>query len=371
MKMGELDGVLTAPGPHRIAVVGSGISGLAAAWLLSRDHHVTLFEAEKRPGGHSHTVDVRIDGVTAAVDTGFLVFNQRTYPELCSLFAHLEIPVAESDMSFAVSLSEPDLEWAGTDLSTVFAQRRNLLRPAFWQMLRDILRFNRETTGLALAGKVSAGETLGAFLIRGRYGAAFRDWYLLPMAAAIWSCPTRQMLDYPLDTFVRFCHNHGLLQIQDRPRWRTVRGGSRTYVDRIIADLPDVRLGCPVLNVRRDEAGVELTHSGGVERFDNLVLACHSDQSLRLLGAEASPEERGLLGAVRYQSNRALLHTDTRLLPRNPRVWAAWNYAAGTAAAGAPDTRPVSVSYLINRLQPLPFKTPVVVSLNPFAAPEP
>lgn len=354
----------------RIAVVGSGISGLAAAWMLAERHAVTLFEAAARPGGHSNTVEVTIDGVSHGVDTGFLVYNERTYPNLTALFRQLGVPTAASDMSFSLSLETPHIEWAGTSLDTLFAQRRNLLRPAFLRMLRDILRFNRAASDDAAA---SADESIGAWLARGGYSAEFRDWYLLPMAAAIWSCPTRTMLEYPFASFARFFRNHGLLQLSDRPQWRTVAGGARRYVERLLAPLNDVRLATRVLRARRDASGVTLdfVHSApglprGSERFDALVLACHSDQALGILGAQASGAERAVLGAVPYQPNRAVLHTDAMLLPRNRRVWSAWNYSAG---ADGLDGRTLSVHYLINKLQPLPFEAPVVVSLNPHREP--
>ena len=349
----------------RIAVIGGGIAGLASAWLLSRQHRVTLFEAGDYVGGHTNTIEVEVDGHRHPIDTGFLVFNDRTYPNLCALFACLGVASVESEMSFGVSLAEPAIEWAGSDLATVFAQPTNLLRPAFLGMLADILRFNRETTRMAAEG-TAASVSLGDYLVAGGYGRAFRDWYLLPMAAAIWSCPTRTMLDYPLATFVRFCHNHGLLQIFDRPRWRTVAGGGREYVRRILAELDDVQVATPVLGVERRPDGVWIRCRDGAERFDEVVFACHSDQTLAILGANASADERRILGAVKYQPNLALVHTDTALLPRRRKVWSAWNYLAG---AGRPDERPVSVSYLINRLQPLPFETPLVVSLNPFVEP--
>jgi predicted NAD/FAD-binding protein len=352
---------------ERIAVVGSGISGLAAAWLLARRYRVTLFEAAPRLGGHSHTVDVSLEGQRFPVDTGFLVFNHHTYPHLTALFETLGVEVVESEMTFSVSLAEPRLEWAGSSLATLFAQRRNLARPQFWAMLQDILRFNRETTRLAKQG-ASVPWSLQEYLDIEGYGRPFRDWYLLPMAAAIWSCPTGQMLDYPLATFVRFCHNHGLLQIFDRPQWLTVRGGSREYVQRIAQALEDVRLATPVIGLHRDEAGVSVQTAAGSERFDQLVLACHSDQALRLVGDTASGRELAVLEAIRYQPNRAVLHHDPLLLPQRRAVWSAWNYASG---AGEPEERPVSVSYLINRLQPLPVKTPVVVSLNPYVEPRP
>jgi predicted NAD/FAD-binding protein len=354
-------------GAKRIAVVGSGISGLAAAWLLGRRHEVTLFEADARLGGHSNTVDVTLEGRTHPVDTGFLVFNERTYPNLMAMFEQLGVASVETEMSFAVSLQDPDLEWAGSSLLTVFGQKRNLLRRPFWAMLSDILRFNRESSAW-IATHPNQRSSLREFLAAGHYGSSFSDWYLLPMAAAIWSCPTGQMLDMPLATFVRFCQNHGLLQVFDRPLWRTVKGGSREYVRRMAAKLREVRLACPVLAVTRDGAQLRVDHGGGSDRFDHVVMACHSDQTLAILGPTATAAQRDVLAAIRYQANRALLHTDTRLLPRDPRLWSAWNYFSGR---GDPGTRPVGVSYLINRLQPLPFKTPVVVTLNPAFEPDP
>lgn len=368
MKMGEIERLNFAGegvAGRRIAVIGGGIAGLSTAWLLAPQHSVTLFEAGSYVGGHTNTLDVTVDGLTHPVDTGFLVFNRRTYPNLCALFALLQVEAVETEMSFGVSLAEPELEWAGTDLASVFAQRSNLVRPAFLAMLRDIVRFNRETTRMAHEGAMPA-LSLGEYLDLEGYSQAFRDWYLLPMAAAIWSCPTRTMLAYPLAAFVQFCHNHGLLQILDRPTWMTVKGGGRSYVRRMLARLDDVRVNAPVQRVVRGEDGVWVHTAAGPERFDELVFACHSDQALAILGSEATPEERRILGAVQYQANVAYLHTDTALLPRRQKVWSAWNYLAGR---GAPDERPVSVSYLINRLQPLPFQTPVVVSLNPFTEP--
>jgi predicted NAD/FAD-binding protein len=352
---------------QRIAVVGAGISGLASAWLLSQRYDVTLFEAGNYLGGHTNTVDVTLDGKTHPVDTGFLVFNERTYPNLIALFERLGVDSVETEMTFAVSLENPDLEWAGASLGTVFGQKRNLVRRQFWSMLSDILRFNRESVGW-LASHPDNSRTLRDFLQAGRYSAAFADWYLLPMAAAIWSCPTGQMLDTPLATFVRFCQNHGLLQIFDRPAWRTVRGGGREYVRKLAAGLTDVRLACPVHAVARENGGLRVTHSGGSEHFDQVVMACHSDQSLAILGFTASDEQRALLAAIRYQPNRAILHSDRALLPRDEKLWSAWNYFAGR---GEPGHQPVGVSYLINKLQPLPFSTPVVVTLNPAREPDP
>jgi predicted NAD/FAD-binding protein len=353
---------------QRIAIVGSGIAGLGTAWLLHKQGHaVTVFEAERRAGGHTHTVDVTLDGITHPVDTGFLVFNDRTYPHLVGLFAELGVPSVASEMSFSVRDDRSGLEWAGTNLATLFARPANAVSPAFWSMLADILRFNRATTAAFAAGTLPS-TTLGAFLDANGYRRPFRDSYLVPMAAAIWSSPAREILGFPLPTFVRFCHNHGLLTIDDRPLWRTVQGGGRVYVDRIVARLPEVRLGCPVRSVRRhgDFVTIDSPARRG-ERFDGIVLACHSDQALSLL-ADPSADERRLLSRVRYQPNRVVLHTDAALLPRRRRAWAAWNYLAADDPDGR---RPVSVSYLINKLQPLPFRTPVVVTLNPAIEPDP
>ncbi|MBS1159509.1 MAG: Amine oxidase:FAD dependent oxidoreductase [Proteobacteria bacterium] len=352
---------------QRIAVVGAGISGLASAWLLSRQHDVTLFEAGSYLGGHSNTVDVTLEGKTHPVDTGFLVFNEKTYPNLIAMFEQLGVASVETEMSFAVSLENPDLEWAGSSLATVFRQKRNLLRPSFWSMLSDILRFNRESTDW-LATHPEQPLSLQDFLRAGCYSHAFADWYLLPMAAAIWSCPTGQMRDMPLATFIRFCQNHGLLQVFDRPLWRTVLGGSREYVRKIAERLTDIRLACPVSAVTRDGDHLRVTHAQGSELFDQVVMACHSDQSLAILGFTASDGQRDVLSAIRYQPNRAVLHTDPALLPRDEKLWSAWNYFAGQ---GDPGEQPVGVSYLINKLQPLPFNTPVVVTLNPAREPDP
>ncbi len=349
----------------RIAVVGSGIAGLSAAWLLSRSHEVTVFEANDYLGGHTHSVDVTLEGISHPVDTGFLVFNHRTYPNLTAMFRHLDIATAASEMSFGVSIGEGKIEWAGSSLASVFAQPANLLRPAFWGMLTDIAHFNTAATRMAGSApqETGAATTLGEFLRRGGYGRAFRDWYLLPMAGAIWSCPAQAMLDYPVRTFARFCQNHGLLQVANRPQWHTVRGGAREYVRRMARDIPSIRLQSAVNTIRTQGAVVSVHTRGGIESFDRAVLACHSDQALAILGTEASKDERRILGAVRYQPNRAVLHTDTALLPRRRAVWSAWNYLAD--AADTADAAPVGVSYLINKLQPLPFKQPVIVTLNP------
>ena len=356
----------------RIAIIGTGISGLGAAWALRHRAQITLFEAGSHFGGHTHTVDVDLPGEAPfAVDTGFLVLNERTYPKLQALFAELNVPLATSDMSFSVQTPLPGgstLEWSGSNLDTVFAQRRNLTRPAFWRMLRDILRFNREATALARRPDAELDPllTVGQYLRREGYGEPFLHWYLLPMTACIWSCPPGQMLDFPLATLVRFCDNHGLLQVNNRPQWFTVRGGARQYVQKMLAQLPDTRLRTPVLRVTRHDDGVEVHTFDGPIWFDRVIFACHSDQALALLDAP-SQDEREVLGAIRYQPNRALLHTDTSLLPRARRAWAAWNYESGPAQGEQAPT--VCLHYLLNKLQPLPTQRPIVVSLNPLREP--
>jgi predicted NAD/FAD-binding protein len=352
----------------RVAIIGSGIAGLGCAWLLRQQGcKVSLFEANDYLGGHTHTVDVLLDGVNAPVDTGFLVYNDRTYPKLIALFNELGITAAPSTMSFSVRNDSSGIEWAGTDIGSLFAQPGNALRPKFWRMLYELLRFNRETTAMHLEDRVY-DVTVGEFLEAGDYSTPFREWYLLPMAAAIWSVPELEVLDFPLPTFIRFCHSHGLLQISGRPQWRTVVGGARTYVDRIAAGLSDVRLSTPVRRVRRRRDSVDVsTDAVHGERFDQVVLACHSEQALALL-ADASGEERHLLQSIRYQANRVLLHTDIRLMPKRRRAWAAWNYLAPSDIGGG---KPVAVSYWLNRLQPLPFQTPLMVTLNPPFEPRP
>ena len=361
---------------RRVAVVGSGISGLSAAWQLAADAQVVLFEADGHFGGHAHTVDVTLDGLTHGVDTGFLVFNHATYPRLVRLFDDLAVHTAPSEMSFSVQVPQIGLEWSGCNLDTVFAQRRNLFNPRFLGMLRDLLRFNRLASALAERGdEAMLQPPIGDFLARHGFSAAFRDWYLRPMLGCIWQCPTDQMLRFPVATMIRFCHNHGLIRVTDRPQWHTVRGGSLQYVKRMLNRIPDARCNTAGLALRRvppgtASAGVWLDTWQGSERFDDVVLAGHSEQSLALLGAQASSAERAVLGAIRYQRNRALLHTDASLLPKRKKAWAAWNYER-SAAAAAQEQSAVCLHYLINRLQPLPWTTPVVVSLNPTREPAP
>ena len=350
----------------RIAVIGSGISGLASAYFLQRAHDVVLFEAGGYLGGHANTVDISVGGQACAADTGFLVYNERTYPNLVALFNELGVETIGSDMSFAVSAGSGALEWAGTNLDTVFAQRRRLLSPAFWGMLRDILHFNRHARQF-LAESEARATPLGELLSRQGYGALFRDAYLLPMAAAIWSSAPRDILDFPAATFLRFCLNHALLQVNDRPQWRTVGGGSRRYVQALAATLTDYRLNTPVQMVRRAGDGWHVHSARGAELFDTVVFATHAPTTLALL-ADADLEQRAVLGALRYQPNTAWLHTDTRLMPRLRKTWSAWNYLSQPQDDGS---QPVCVSYWLNQLQDLPLEQPVMVTLNPITPPEP
>lgn len=346
----------------KIAVIGAGIAGLSAAHFLNQDGHaVALFEAGDYLGGHTHTVDVTLDGRSAPVDTGFLVYNDRTYPNLLRLFDELGVGSVESNMSFSVRADREGVEWSGSSLATLLARPSNLVRPGFWRMLGDIVRFNREATAMVESGRFWS-VTLEEYLDAEGFSADFRALYLLPMAGAIWSAPARAVLEFPLPTFVRFCHNHGLLALNDRPQWRTVRGGGREYVRRIASRLSDLRLSSPVHRVRRLRTHVEIDSArGSAERFDQVVVACHSDQALAVL-ADPSLNEKRLLASVRYQPNRVVLHTDSALMPRRRALWSAWNYLAASDPSGS---RPVAVTYWINKLQPLPFATPVLVTLNP------
>jgi predicted NAD/FAD-binding protein len=365
-------------GLRKIAIVGSGISGLSVAHTLQGLADITLYDAGDYFGGHTHTVDVTLPTphgpVTQGVDTGFLVLNERTYPNLINLFAQLGVKTVASDMSFSVkvpgALNGRALEWSGSNLDTVFAQRSNLVRPRFLKMLADVLRFNALCNRMANANlDAELHQPLSDFLLENRLSNEFRDGYFLPMLGCIWSCPTDQMLRFPVATMIRFCHNHGLIQVTNRPRWFTVQGGARHYVDKIVAKIADKRLNTPVRLIERDAEGVRIVTDGQVERFDEVVICSHSDQALAML-RDASVDEREVLSAIRYQANVAVLHTDARVLPERPKAWAAWNYER--AASDAQETTRVCLHYLLNRLQPLPFEQPVVVALNPVSpiAPE-
>ena len=361
----------------KVAIVGSGISGLAAAHALRGKVDITLIEAADYFGGHSHTVDVTLPTpqgeLTHGVDTGFLVLNGRTYPQLIALLADLNVPSVKSEMSFSVQAIDQAnglaLEWSGSSLNTVFSQRANLVNPRFWGMLRDLLRFNALCTRMALSGSdAQLRQPLGDFLREQGFGTAFCDWYFLPMMACIWSCPTTQMLQFPVSTMVRFCHNHGLLQITKRPQWWTVQGGARHYVEKITAAIADKRLNTPVQRIEYLEqapngrGSVRVHTHAGAELFDKVIIATHSDQALRMLAAPTA-QERQTLSAIHYQSNKAVLHTDASVLPTRKAAWAAWNYERA-AAPGHEDAQ-VCLHYLLNRLQPLPWEQPVLVSLNP------
>jgi predicted NAD/FAD-binding protein len=342
----------------RIAVVGTGIAGNVAAYHLSREHDITVFEAESHIGGHTHTHDVELDGNRHAIDTGFIVFNDWTYPRFIELLTDLGVEAIDSEMSFSVKCARTGLEYNGTSLNGLFAQRRNLLRPAFWRMLRDILRFNREAP--ALLTPDAADVSLGQYLRANSYSRQFVERYLIPMGAAIWSAAPETMRQFPARYFVRFFHNHGMLSVDDRPTWRVVRGGSARYVEKLTARFRDrIRRNSPIETIRRLPTQVLVKPRGHEpERFDAVFLACHSDQALRML-ADPSTEERQVLGAIPYQPNDVVLHTDTSVLPRRQRAWAAWNYHIPRL----PQDR-VAVTYNMNILQRLVSHTPFLVTLN-------
>ncbi|MEQ8651326.1 MAG: FAD-dependent oxidoreductase [Kiloniellales bacterium] len=351
----------------RVAVVGSGAAGLAAAWALSQRHDVVLYEADERLGGHANTVSVQGPKGEIAVDTGFIVYNEPAYPNLVRFLDQLGVATHASDMSFAVSLGAGRYEYAGSPLG-LFAQTSNLASPSHWRLISDTLRFFREARALLAQGQGSGN--LASFLQAGGYSQAFQRRHLLPMAAAIWSATPGEILAFPLATFLRFFDNHGLLQSRDRPQWRTVTGGSRSYVEAVARSLGParLRLGSGVAAVRPALDGVSLVDTAGFDdRFDQVVLACHADQALALLGKAALPQQRELLSCFRYSDNRALLHSDPALMPRRRRVWSSWNYMARDDQGEGP----LSVSYWMNRLQGLDEELPLFVSLNPLQEPRP
>ena len=348
----------------RIAIIGGGIAGLGAAWLLRDAHEVTLFEAEPRLGGHVVTI---MDG-EQAVDTGFIVLNDRNYPNFSAFLDALGVPTQASDMSFGVTIGAGKIEWAGDSLTNLFAQPKLAASGAHWRMIADIARFNRQAKKL-IARDVFVDQTIGAFLDDNRYGQAFRARYLLPMAAAIWSTPTAGILDFPLASFLRFFDNHGLLDIKNRPQWRTITGGSHTYVNAVAAVLGDrVRVADPVARVRRENDGITLiTERGTTEHYDEVIFACHADTTRALL-IDADDAETDVLSAFDYQPNRAVLHSDPRLMPQRRRVWSSWNYAADRADIS---NQRVAVTYWMNRLQAIPGDKSYFVSLNPLYEPLP
>jgi hypothetical protein len=353
----------------RIAVIGSGISGLGAAWALAGDNQVTVYEAADRPGGHANTVDVAQGDTTRSVDTGFLVYNTVNYPNLIRLFDRLGVATEPSDMSFAVSMDGGALEYAGSARGLI-AQRRNILRPRVWSLVRDALRFFKQAPAWLAANRLSA-MPLGEYLERGGYGRPFVEDHLVPMAAAIWSCPDQEILDFPAASILAFLENHRLLQLGERPRWRTVSGGSRHYVRAVTAAFGDrLHLGTPVRAIRRDPAGVSVTTDGGTARFDTVVLATHADQALAILGDDATPVEREVLGAFRYSANDTWLHSDPSLMPTRREVWSSWNYLGRRGRGDDGRGARVSVSYWLNRLQNLPAPD-LFVTLNPLHEPEP
>ena len=340
-----------------VAVIGSGISGMVTAWLLARQHTVTVFEANNYIGGHTNTVNVEQDGQQFAVDTGFIVFNERTYPNFCRLLKTLNVASQPSEMSFSVRCERTGLEYCGTSLNTLFAQRTNLLRPSFVRMLLEILRFNRKS--LELLGDKFGEMSLGDYLDHGKYSRAFREQYLIPMGAAIWSSSPADMLQFPARYLIQFLANHGLLTLTDRPIWRTIVGGSKAYVDRLTAIYRDrIRLNCPVTSVRRLESSVEVKSKHGCETFDQVVFATHADQALRIL-SDSTDQEREILGAFTFSENLAVLHTDVNLLPRRRLAWASWNYHLPEVENGKP-----TVTYQMNILQRFESPSPFCVTLN-------
>ena len=350
----------------KIAVVGSGISGLGAAWALSPRHEVTLYEADTRLGGHSNTVQVDDRGHEVAVDTGFIVYNERNYPNLVRLFDSIGVGTEPSDMSFSVSVDRGAFEYRARGRG-LLAQPSNLVRPSYVRMVREIVRFSRTAKGL-IGGDLSVST--GEWLEREGYSRAFRDDFLMPMVACIWSSSLLEMLSYPVATMAAFLDNHGLLDLGDRPQWRTVTGGSREYVRRLAAGLGDVRMSTPVESVHRTAASATVRDATGhVEDFDEVVLATHADTSLAILGADATAEERRLLGSFRYQRNVAVVHHDLSLMPKRRRAWSSWNYLARRADVSSHQRGGVSLTYWMNLLQNLETRRPLFVTLNPIEEP--
>lgn len=349
---------------QRIAIVGSGISGLAAGYLLSREHQITLFEGNDYLGGHTHTQDVVVDGACYPVNTGFIVFNDWTYPNFIRLMEQLGVESQPSEMSFSVKCARSGLEYSGSNLNALFAQRKNLVNPSFLRMLQDILRFNKETSESLSKGEDFGEMTLGAYLAANRYSRAFIRHYIVPMGAAIWSSGESSMMDFPVGFFLRFFKNHGLLSVNDRPVWRVLKGGSRSYVPSLSAPFKDrIHLNTRIASIRRAPNQVILTTENGQQvEFDEVVIASHSDQALAML-QDATPSERDILGAIPYQDNDVVLHTDTSVLPTSKRAWASWNYHIPVQAQ-----QRVSVTYNMNILQGFSAPTTFCVTLNDIAS---
>lgn len=345
-----------------VAVIGSGISGLSAAWLMSKTARVTLYEENDRLGGHSNTITVPCGQSEMAVDTGFIVYNERNYPNLVALFDECGVETQKSSMSFAVSLDEGRLEYSGSGLNGLFGQRSNMIRPRFWSMVRDVLRFYREAPSVLDSDNFIA-ISLGDYLNFYDYGDEFVEKHLLPMGAAIWSASADEMRAYPVQAFVRFFVSHGLLSFKDRPQWRTVTGGSRCYVERLAQAISgDIRLKTKVARIKRTKDGVLVTDSkGNTDRFTDVVIAAHADQALAMLD-DASVEEHKLLGAFRYTANSAVLHSDESLMPKRRRIWSSWNYTGEQNNAAQ---QPLCVTYWMNKLQSLDETYPLFVTLNP------
>lgn len=356
----------TSPQPS-VAIIGTGISGLSAAWLLAPHADVTVYERASRIGGHSNTVDVDLPDGRAAVDTGFIVYNQDAYPNLTALFRHLDVETCATNMSFAASLNGGAMEYSGASLGGLVAQKHNLLRPRFWLMLYDLQRFYRKAPTLAHDAD-HRSRTLGEFIAAESYGAAFVEDHLLPLSAAIWSAKPADILDYPVSAFVRFHENHGLLKFTGRPVWRTVSGGSRRYVEALSSEFANrIRLNARLCAIRRTAGGVELVDEAGeVARHDHVIVATHADQALSFL-ADPTPRERELLSSFKYSRNETWLHGDADLMPKRKSVWASWNFIGGVGQNRAGER--LVVSYWMNRLQKLATRENLFVTLNPSREP--
>lgn len=343
----------------KIAIIGSGISGLTAAYYLHKDHNICLYEADSRLGGHTATKQVRVDGQDYLIDTGFIVFNDWTYPNFIKLLTELGVESQPTEMGFSVFNPNDDFEYAGTNLGTLFAQKRNLVSLSHWKMLRDIMRFNKEALADLKTGKLEANESLGNYLQRKNYSEAFIERYLIPMGSAIWSATQGAMLTFPLEFFIRFFKNHGLLNVVNRPQWRVIKGGSHAYIAPLVKEFKHrIKLSSPVARITRTETGVTLLSNGVSEDFDQVVIACHSDQALAILG-DPSNNEQKILGAIAYQQNSVVMHTDTTLLPKRKSTWSSWNYLLQGNNQQAP-----ILTYSMNILQGIESKTEFCVTLN-------